>query len=172
MMRRGAVKSGYIIVFVAIVAAVFIPYTVGKSRVADENKTLQKIYKFGDRVLSYIRDKKSTGLQNEIMLDGHHIDLEDVALFLETVSIDSTQGSSNWEGYKVKDDNITIFGSVKGDDRPKKVDMILIKKGDRLLVKSIHIGDKELNSSDKGFPLDYKGIGFIDSLSEDNMSGN
>ena len=170
MRRKSAIKPGYIIVALLIISAVAIPYAIGKSRVADNNRTLQKIYKFGDRVLDYIRDKNSTKLQSEIMVDGHRIDLEDVALFLETVSIDSTQVSSSWEGYRADDNNITIFGSIKGKSNSKRVNMMLIKRGDKLLVKAIHIGNSGLNSSDRGFPLDEKEKGFIDSLSEDNMS--
>ena len=166
-MRRGAVKPGYIIVSILIVAAVSIPYAVGKSRVSDENKTLQKIYSYGDKVISYIRDKNSTKLQSEIMIDGHRMDLEDVALFLETVNMESTQGSNKWEGYKTKDNNITIFGSIKGKSNSKRVDMMLIKRGDKLLVKAIHIGDKGLESSKKGFPLDSMGI---DDLGDMNGS--
>lgn len=170
MRRRGAIKPGYIIVAFLVISAIFIPYAIGQSRVADNNKTLQNIYKFGDRVLNYIKDRNITKLQSEIMLNGHQIDLEDVALFLETVSLDSTQASAGWKGYKADDNNITIFGSIKYNDNAKRVNIMLIKKGNKLLVKAIHIGSSELNSSDRGFPLNEKEIDFIDSLSENNVS--
>ena len=170
-MRKGAVKIGYIVIIVLIFVAVFIPYTIGQSKIADENKTLQKIYSYGDRVLSYIKNSQSTKLQNEILIDGHHIDLEQVALFVDTVSVKTNINRHKWEGYKSTDGNITIYGSIYGSikdkSNPQKIDMMLIKKGDKLLVKAIHIGNQKLESKNREFPLNDN---YIDDLNDDNIS--
>ena len=166
-MRRGAVKIAHIVVIILILMAVFIPYTIGQSKIADENKTLQKLYSYGDRVLSYISNSESTKLQNEILVDGHHIDLEQVALFVDTVSVETDINRHKWEGYKSTDGNITIYGSIKDEANPQKMDMMLIKKGNKLLVKAIHIGNQKIESKNREFPLNDD---YIDDLNDDNIS--
>ena len=152
MKKRGSIKPGYIILILASIAAIYIPYSIGKQKEQQRKEAIKRIYSYGDRILHYIKDKDSIKLQNDILLNGKEVDLEDVALFLDTISLDTIEGSK-WEGYSIKENNITIHGKIKDTISPKRVDMMLIKKGDRLLLKAIHIGNSKLVSTQKEFPL-------------------
>ena len=155
-MRERLKKPGYWILFSISILLAFYLYepSEGKVKKSEENRTVQKIFGFADTVFEALKKRDSYELQRHFSKEERRkIALEDVAFFLDTVEFDRNI-SAVWNDCNVSDENVSLSGTAKGDGKNYRVQMMLIHKGDRIVLKAIRVGEKSLSGHNIGFPFE------------------
>jgi len=148
-------RPGYWIVLLAIITVLaYRQFQINEAKAREE--ALMKLYRsYGESVLSDLRAHRLLALQNRFGEEGEQrIDLEDIALFIDTLHLDRAR-HTRWQNLKSSGNNMQLSGELQLDGNLSyPIDMIVIKRGERILLRGVKVGGKELKLDREGFPLE------------------
>jgi len=152
---RQFLKPIYIII--SIIIAITIYFTLFHDSSEDEErrkreKVVEELYKMGDKIIEYIKKANPVEMQNKLFKNNKGVDLEDIALFIDTASI-SQDSRCKWDRCDINSSAITLKGHINNDMNNKNVDIMLIKRGKRVILKAIHIDNNSLTEKSSNFPF-------------------
>ena len=152
---RQFLKPIYIII--SIIIAITIYFTLFHDSSEDEErrkreKVVEELYKMGDKIIEYIKKANPVEIQNKLFKNNKGVDLEDIALFIDTASI-SQDSRCKWDRCDINSSAITLKGHINNDMNNKNVDIMLIKRGKRVILKAIHIDNNSLTEKSSNFPF-------------------
>ncbi len=153
---RQFLKPIYIII--SIIIAITIYFTLFHDSSEDEERrkreeVVKELYKMGDKIIEYIKRANPVEIQNRLFKNNKGVDLEDIALFIDTASI-SQDSRCKWDrcDIDINSSAVTLKGHIDNNIH-KKVDIMLIKRGKRVILKAIHIDDNSLTEKSAKFPF-------------------
>ena len=146
-----------IYIAISIIIAMTIYLTLFHDSSEDEEKrkrekVVEELYKMGDKIIEYIKKANPVEIQNRLFKNNRGVDLEDIALFIDTASI-SQDSRCKWDRCDINSSAVTLKGHIDNDINNKKVDIMLIKRGDRVILKAIHIDNNSLTEKSSNFPF-------------------
>ncbi|WP_292660971.1 hypothetical protein [Nitratifractor sp.] len=147
-------RPGYWIVLLAIVT-VYSYHAFQKNEKKVEKKSLLSIYRaYGDTVLSELKNRDLLALQSQFGAEGgQKIDLEDIALFIDTLHLDRLH-SPRWRDVNRSGNNLVFQGSLRLENNDSyPIDMIMIHRGGKILLESMKVGSRILKMDRDSFPL-------------------
>lgn len=152
---RQFLKPIYIII--SIIIAITIYFTLFHDSSEDEERrkreeVVKELYKMGDKIIEYIKKANPVEMQNKLFKNNKGVDLEDIALFIDTASI-SQDSRCKWDRCDINSSAITLKGHINNDMNNKNVDIMLIKRGKRVILKAIHIDNNSLTEKSSNFPF-------------------
>ena len=152
---RQFLKPIYIII--SIIIAITIYFTLFHDSSEDEERrkreeVVKELYKMGDKIIEYIKRANPVEIQNRLFKNNKGVDLEDIALFIDTASI-SQDSRCKWDRCDINSSAVTLKGHIDNDMNNKKVDIMLIKRGKRVILKAIHIDNNSLTEKSSNFPF-------------------
>ncbi|WP_457603413.1 hypothetical protein [Nitratifractor sp.] len=153
-MRERLKRPGYWIVLLAIVT-VYSYRSFQKNEKKEEQKTLNVLYRsFGETIFGELKNRDLLALQSHFGKEGEKkIDLEDIALFIDTLHLDRAE-SSQWIDLNRTRGGLTLHGTFKLDNNLSyPIDMIMIHRGKKILLESMKVGNHVLKLDRESFPL-------------------
>jgi len=152
---RQFLKPIYIII--SIIIAITIYFTLFHDSSEDEERrkreeVVKELYKMGDKIIEYIKRANPVEIQNRLFKNNKGVDLEDIALFIDTASI-SQDSRCKWDRCDINSSAVTLKGHIDNDMNNKNVDIMLIKRGKRVILKAIHIDNNSLTEKSSNFPF-------------------
>ena len=154
MLRRLKRPGYWIVLLVVITVMAYRQFQVNEAKAREE--ALVKLYQsYGESILSDLHDRKLLALQHRFGEEGERrIDLEDIALFIETLHLDRS-GQTRWRNLKSHGDNLELSGELNLEGNLSyPIDMMIVKRGDRIVLRRMHVGGRELKLDREGFPLE------------------
>ena len=147
-------RPGYWIVFLAIFTIFF--YSLHQKREEERrHRALLTLYRsYGQEILKGLREGNFTGIQQRFADESEGgVSLEDVTLFVTTLHIDRST-KADWKELELKGDSAVLKGELKVDGNTSyPLDMMVVRRGGRLLLRRLHIGPKNLELRRDGFPF-------------------
>jgi len=148
-------RPGYWIVLLAIITVLaYRQFQVNEAKAREE--ALMQLYRsYGESVLSDLQSRRLLALQNRFGKEGERrLDLEDIALFIDTLHLDRA-GEPRWRNLKSSGKNMELSGELQLDGNLSyPIDMIIVREGERILLRGLKVGGKELKLDREGFPLE------------------
>jgi hypothetical protein len=166
-------RPGYwILLLIALVYGIYISDSSPKTEIGKEIDTgLERVSSYADRIFEDLRRRDSYAVQNYFSpSERKKIALEDVALFIDTIDMEENT-SAHWSEYNVSGENIELTGTAEGGKKRYRVQMMLIRRGDKVMLRALRVGDKSLSGKNRGFPFDYIGEWGEKNESERNETG-
>ena len=150
-------RPGYwILLLIALIYGIYISDSSAKNEIEKKMDTgLERVSSYADRIFEDLRRRDSYAVQNYFSpSERKKIALEDVALFIDTIDMDENV-SAHWNECNISGVNIELSGTAKSEERSYRVQMILICKGDDVMLRALRVGDTNLSGKNRGFPFDY-----------------
>jgi hypothetical protein len=148
-------RPGYWIVLLALLTVYFYHAYQKREEVQRREAMLRLFQTYGEEVLGSIREGNLTDLQRHFRSgrDGR-VSLEDIALFVSTLHLDRNP-RARWESWEEREGNVTLHGKVLLEDNASyPMDMMVIKRGDQVLLNRLRVGPRTLELRPEGFPFD------------------
>jgi len=141
--------TAFILIFITIYS--YREFKLNEAR--EHQKALMRIYQsYGESLLNDFKKRELLALQSRFR-DSQGIDLEEIALFIDTLHLDRVS-KSKWKRLKISGSNIEFRGHLKLDDNSNyPIDIFLVKRDNKILLKSIKIDKYELKDTKESFPL-------------------
>ena len=148
-------RPGYIAIALIIVVIYFYGQYKKIELKRHQEAILNTYRSYGEDILDSIKAGDFSKLQNSFDIDkNQNITLEDIATFVETLHLDRI-GNTKWSKIEAKDGNISLSGDLVIDSKTTyPIDMMIIKRGDRLILKKMIVNGKALQTKKFNFPLD------------------
>lgn len=148
-------RPGYWIVLLAILTVyAYRQFQINEAREREE--ALMRLYQsYGESVLSDLRSRKLLDLQNRFGREGEKkIDLEDIALFIDTLHLDRA-GETRWRKLRSSGGEMRLSGELRMEENLSyPIDMIVFRQGDRIVLRGVKVGGRVLKQEREGFPLE------------------
>jgi hypothetical protein len=154
-MLRRLKRPGYIAVAL-IVLTIYFYGQYKKIELKRHREAILNTYKsYGEDILGNIKSRDLTTLQNRFEIDHKKsITLEDIATFISTFHLDRI-GDARWRRIDNSDGNISMSGDLVVDKNiTYPIDMMIVKRGDSLILKKMVINGEVLETKKIDFPLD------------------
>ena len=148
-------RPGYWILFLAFIT-VYSYHLFQKNEALERQKAMERLYhSFGESVLSDFRDRRLLSLQSRFGEKGErNIDLEDIALFIDTLHLDRAR-KTRWKEMQKVNGQIRLSGKLDVEgNQSYPIDMIVFRQGDKILLRGLKVGGKELKLDGEGFPFE------------------
>ena len=148
-------RPGYWIVLVAVLTVMaYRQFQVNEAKARKE--AVMNLYRtYGESVLSDLRHRHLLALQNRFGEEGErHIDLEEIAFFIDTLHLDRS-GQTRWQNLKNSGTNLELSGELRLEGNLSyPIDIMIVKQGERILLRSVKVGGQVLKMVREGFPLE------------------
>jgi len=147
-------RPGYWIVLLAIVT-VYSYHSFQKNEKKAERKSLLSLYRtYGETILSELKNRDLLALQSQFgAKGGKKIDLEDIALFIDTLHLDRLE-SPIWRDVNRSGKKLVFQGSLRLENNESyPIDMIMIHQDGKILLESMKVGTRVLKVDRDSFPL-------------------
>ena len=148
-------RPGYIAIAL-IVVTIYFYGKYKKMEIKRHHNSTANIYKsYGEDILISLKDGDFSKLQSSFDVDGKKsITLEDIATFVATLHLDRV-GSAKWKQIDKNEGNISMSGDLVVDSSTTyPIDMMIVKRGDKLILKNMIINGQVLQTKKVNFPLD------------------
>jgi len=162
-MLRRLRRPGYWIVLFALLSVYFY-HLYQKKEEERHRQALLNLYRtYGEEVLGEMHEGNLSGVQRYFASgEEGRISLEDIALFVSTLHLDQNH-KIRWSDVQEGEGNITMQGSlILEGNMSYPMDMMVVRQGDRILLRRLHVGSRTLELHPEGFPFR--------SVSERNVS--
>ena len=148
-------RPGYRILLLAIVSIYFY-HLYQKHEEERHRQALLNLYRtYGEKVLGEIREGNLSGVQ-QYFAPGEEgrISLEEIALFVTTLHLDRSH-EARWRELKEGEEgSISMTGDLLLEGNISyPLDMMVVRRGKRILLKRLHVGPRTLELQTEGFPF-------------------
>jgi len=143
------IAIAFILIFLTIYS--YRQFKLNEAR--EHQEALMRIYQsYGESLLNDFKKRELLALQSRFR-DSKGIDLEEIALFIDTLHLDRAS-KTKWRHLKIDSSNIEVRGDLNLDNNVDyPIDIFLVKRDNKILLKSIKIDKYELKVTKKSFPL-------------------
>lgn len=153
-MLRRLRRPGYWIVLLAILAAYFYRQHLHQEELQRIEAKKRLYQSYGERFVGQLSEGNFTGCQSCFDREGNaSIALEDIALFVDTLHLDRPH-TLHWRDLKENNGTVTLSGEMILDGNASyPIDVIVVKRGEKLLMRRLRVGPKTLQLHPEGFPF-------------------
>jgi len=153
-------RPGYWILFLALITVYFYHRFQVEEKLQQREALLNLYRSYGQSVLSDLRGKNFLALQNRFGEEGEKkIDLEKIALFIDTLHMEG-EGKVQWDLIRGEEGNLTLSGKLTREGNVSyPIDLFLVKRGKKILLRKMKVGNRELAPEHQSFPLNLSGEG-------------
>ena len=153
-MFRRLRRPGYWIVLLAILTVYFYRQYRHHEEL-QRIEAMKRLYQsYGESFLGRLGEGNFTGCQSCFDREGNaSIALEYIALFVETLHLDRPH-NVRWKNLSESNGTVTLSGelSLEGNES-YPIDIMVVRRGDKVLMRRVHIGTKTLQLHTEGFPF-------------------
>ena len=149
-------RPGYWILLLAILT-VYSYQRFQSNEVQARKSSVENLYRtFGESVLSDFKGHRLLSLQSRFGEEGErNIDLEQIALFIDTLHLDRAR-ESRWQKVQKVNGKILVSGQLQMDENLSyPIDMIVIRQGGKMLLERVKVGGRVLHPSPESFPQEF-----------------
>jgi hypothetical protein len=144
--------------YIAIALIVVVIYFYGQYKKIELKRHQEAIinsYKsYGEDILDSIKAGDFSKIQSSFEIDkSKNLTLEDIATFIETLHLDRI-GDAKWTKIETNSSNISMSGDLVVDRNiTYPIDMMIVKRGNKLILKRMIVNGKALQTKRVNFPL-------------------
>lgn len=153
-MLRRLRRPGYWIVLLALLTVYF--YQQYQKREAEQRREARfRLYQsYGASILGELGEGNLTKIHKRLLSAGEgEIALEDIAMFVSTLHLERSP-RARWKAWEENEENVTLHGELVLDENGSyPMDMMIVKKGDKVLLHRLRVGPKILELKKEGFPF-------------------
>ena len=153
-MFRRLRRPGYWIVFFALLSVYF--YRQYRHHEAQQRQAAKmQLYRtYGETVLKGLEEGNFTGIQQHFASGREgQISLEDIALFVTTLHLDRSH-ETQWKELNEGEGKVTMRGNLILEGNVSyPMDMMVVRRGNKILLKKLHVGPQTLELHSEGFPF-------------------
>jgi hypothetical protein len=163
-MLRRLRRPGYWIILLIVLTVYF--YRAYQVREQQRREALFRLYRsYGEEVLGSLRERNLTALQRRFPSgENGRISLEDIAMFVTTLHLDKSPGC-RWKDWEENEGNVTLHGDlILEGNLSYPLDMMMVKRGNELLLNRLRVGPRTLELHRKEFPFTSCGEENLSSL--------
>ncbi len=153
-MLRRLRRPGYWIVLFALLSVYFYRQHLQREAAQRLAAKIELYHTYGETVLQGLSEGNFSGIQQHFTRGNKGgISLEDIALFVTTLHLDRSP-KAQWREWKKKGGEVTMKGQLTLEGNLSyPVDMMVVRRGNKILLKKLHVGPKTLQLRPEGFPF-------------------
>jgi hypothetical protein len=153
-MFRRLRRPGYWIVLFALLSVYF--YRQYRHHEGQQRQAAKiRLYRtYGERVLQGLKEGNFTGIQQHFASGREgRISLEDIALFVTTLHLDRGH-EARWKELKEGEGKVMMRGDLILEGNVSyPMDMMVVRRGNKILLKKLHVGPQTLQLHPEAFPF-------------------